>query len=63
MLVLFIKSLVKRRNWRATDKKRLRKEIEGKIPNIRILNSLRKIDVYIYEIITIISRIVIKAIL
>ena len=53
---------VKRRNWRVTDKKRLKEEIEEKIPNIRILNSSKK-NVYIDEIITVISKIVIKIIL
>jgi hypothetical protein len=52
---------VKRQNWRATDKKRLKEEIKGKMPNIRILNSLRKINAYIHEIIIIISKAVTEA--
>ena len=45
------------------DKKQLKKEIKEKIPNIKILNSLRKIDAYIYEIITVILKTVIKIML
>ena len=54
---------VKRRNWRVINKKRLIKEIKGKMPSIRILSFLKKINAYIYEIITVISEAAVKVIL